>query len=75
MTLNINLSNMNGFGWVSSECAAFLSLRTALEAYFETYKATYFRFSKPIDLTSICRLTKFEGSLYKKLYFTTIVQF
>ena len=71
----INLNNMDALGWKSDELAAQLSLRTALLAYFETYRATYEEFSNPIEFDDAILQTKFESILYKALYFTAITHF
>ncbi len=62
-------------GWLSNDSAAFLSLKTALHAYFETYRATYEGFSNPLKFDDSTLQSKFESDLYKTLYFTTITHF
>lgn len=62
-------------GWKSDESAAFLFLRSALLAYFETYKATYEEISSPIKFNDKILQSKFESCLYKSLYFTIITHF
>ena len=73
MTLNYN--NIDALGWKSDESAALLSLRTALQAYFETYRATYEEFSNPLKFDDTILQSEFESDLYKSLYFTTITHF
>ena len=62
-------------GWKSEESAAFRSLRSALYAYFETYRATFVNLYNPTNFSDICRKERFENELYKSLYFTIITQF
>ena len=62
-------------GWLSNDSAAFLSLKTALHAYFETYRATYEGFSNPLKFDDTTLRSEFESDLYKTLYFTTITHF
>jgi len=62
-------------GWLSNDSAAFLSLKTALHAYFETYRATYEGFSNPLKFDDTTLRSEFESGLYKSLYFTTITHF
>ena len=67
--------NIKSLGWKSDESAAFLSLKTSLQAYFETYRATYEGLSDPLKFDDSILLSKFESGLYKTLYFTTITHF
>ena len=67
--------NIESLGWKSGESAAFLSLRTALQAYFESYRATYEGFPDPLKFDDSTLQSKFESDLYKTLYFTTITHF
>lgn len=62
-------------GWISNDSAAFLSLKTALHAYFETYRVSFEEFQNPIKISELAKLEKFDSNLYKSLYFTTITQF
>lgn len=69
---------MGGFdnkGWCAQESAAFLSLKTALLAYFETYRATFQEFSNPLEFEGLKNKKEFDSDLYKSLYFTTITHF
>ena len=59
MTLNYN--NIDALGWKSDESAALLSLRTALQAYFETYRATYEEFSNPLKFDDSQLIRSFVG--------------
>ena len=67
--------SIESLGWNSSESATFLSLRTALQAYFETYRATYEGLSNPLKFDDITLRSEFESGLYKSLFFTTITHF
>ena len=62
-------------GWIANDSAAFLSLKTALHAYFETYRVSFEEFQNPIKISELAKLEKFDSNLYKSLYFTTITQF
>ena len=73
--MNVNLNIVKNLGWKSDESAAFLSLRTALYAYFETYKATYEGRVNPIEFEKLVLQFEFESDLYKSLYFTIITHF
>ena len=73
--VTLNYNNIDALGWKSDESAALLSLRTALQAYFETYRATYEDFSNPLKFDDAILQSEFESDLYKSLYFTTITHF
>lgn len=62
-------------GWIANDSAAFLSLKTALHAYFETYRTSFEEFQNPLDISKLAKSENFESNLYKSLYFTTITQF
>lgn len=59
-------------GWHSKNNAAFQSLKTALYAYFETYRATFENHGNPVAFSE---LNEIKNNLYKSLYFTTITHF
>lgn len=62
-------------GWIADDNAAFLSLKTALHAYFETYRVSFEESQNPIKISKLAKPGKFDSNLYKSLYFTTITQF
>ena len=62
-------------GWIADDNAAFLSLKTALHAYFETYRVSFEESQNPIKISKLAKSENFESNLYKSLYFTTITQF
>lgn len=71
---DINTGNADSFGWKTNEPAGFQSLKTALKAYFETYRSTL-RAHPILPLTALKKRTRFEIEEYKALYFTTITHF
>lgn len=62
-------------GWIADDNAAFLSLKTALHAYFETYRVSFEESQNPIKISKLAKPEKFDSNLYKSLYFTTITHF
>ena len=66
---------LDKLGWSSKKNAAFQSLKTALRAYFETYRATFENLDNPIDFQRLKKPKELESNLYKSLYFTTITHF
>lgn len=75
----MNLENLENCGWKSEEIAAYVSLKSAIQSYFDTYRALSF-VKSVVDFSTIRTLSQsgiseYEISEYKNDYFTSITHF
>jgi hypothetical protein len=70
----MNIEKLEDFGWKSDEMAAYVSLKSAIQSYFDTYRAL--SFVKPmVDFSTVRTASQFEILEYKSDYFTCITHF